>query len=60
MNVSIKAPIRIGSTVVIGAGAIVIDDIPSDVVVYGNPGRVVRQIKSSKDPLPLGLRSHAK
>jgi UDP-3-O-[3-hydroxymyristoyl] glucosamine N-acyltransferase len=60
MNVSIKDQIRIGSNVVIGAGAIVIDDIPSDVVVYGNPGRVVRQIKSGKDPLPLGLRPHAK
>lgn len=60
MNVSIKDRIKIGSNVVFGAGAIVIDDIPSDVVVYGNPGRVVRQIRAGKDPLPLGLRTYAK
>lgn len=36
--------VNIGDNTVIGAGAIVTKDIPSNVVAYGNPCRVVREI----------------
>ena len=41
-------PITIGSDVVIGAGSVVVKDIPSHSVAVGNPCRVVREI-SDKD-----------
>jgi sugar O-acyltransferase (sialic acid O-acetyltransferase NeuD family) len=34
---------RIGEHAVVGAGAVVTHDVPANVVVYGNPARVVRQ-----------------
>ena len=34
--------IAIGENTVIGAGAVVVADIPADVVAYGNPCRVIR------------------
>jgi len=33
----------IGHRTIIGAGAVVVDDIPSDVVAYGVPARVIRR-----------------
>jgi maltose O-acetyltransferase len=36
--------VTIGSNVVIGAGAVVVKDIPDNVVAVGNPCRVVRAI----------------
>lgn len=35
--------VTIGDNVVIGAGSIVTKDIPSNVVAYGNPCRVIRE-----------------
>ncbi len=35
--------ITIGDNVVIGAGSIVTKDIPSNVIAYGNPCRVIRE-----------------
>ena len=35
--------VTIGNNVVIGAGSIVTKDIPSNVIAYGNPCRVVRE-----------------
>lgn len=40
--------VTIGDNVVIGAGSIVTKDIPSNVVAYGNPCKVAREI-SNKD-----------
>ena len=37
-------PVNIGDNTVIGAGSIVTKDIPANVVAYGNPCRVVREI----------------
>ena len=43
-NVSIMPGVTIGDNSVIGAGSVVTNDIPSDVVAYGSPCRVMRPI----------------
>lgn len=47
-NVAVLPGVTIGDNAVIGAGSIVTKDIPSDVVAFGNPCRVIRKI-SDKD-----------
>ena len=37
----------IGDNVTIGAGSVVVKDIPSNSVAVGNPARVVRNIKAA-------------
>jgi sugar O-acyltransferase (sialic acid O-acetyltransferase NeuD family) len=39
----LKHGIKIGAETVVGAGAVVLQDAPDGVVVYGNPARVIRQ-----------------
>ncbi len=41
-NVVILGPITIGDGAVIGAGSVVVKDVPAGAVVAGNPARVVR------------------
>ena len=41
---SMKHRIHIGKNSIIGMGAVVIDDVPENVVVVGNPARVIRSI----------------
>ena len=36
--------VQIGPNTVVGAGAVVVKDLPADVVAVGNPARVVRQL----------------
>lgn len=43
-NVTILPGVTIGDRSIIGAGSIVVKDIPSDVVAVGNPCRVIRKI----------------
>lgn len=43
-GVIVMPGVTIGDNTVIGAGSIVTKDIPSNVVAYGNPCRVVREI----------------
>lgn len=43
LGVTLIHGIGVGDHTVIGAGSIVIDDIPDSVVAYGNPARVVRR-----------------
>lgn len=40
-NAIIIGPITIGSDVAIGAGAVVVKDVPANSVVVGNPGRII-------------------
>ena len=42
-NASVLGDIKIGNNVRIGAGSVVLDDVPDDCTVVGIPGRVVRQ-----------------
>lgn len=43
-NTCIMPGVKIGKNVVIGAGSVVTKDIPDDVIAFGNPCKVVRNI----------------
>ncbi|TDG37832.1 sugar O-acetyltransferase [Pedobacter changchengzhani] len=43
-NVVINAGVKIGSNVVIGSGSVVTKDIPDNMLAFGNPCKVVREI----------------
>jgi len=47
-NVSIIGEVRIGNNVKIGAGSVVVKDIPDNSIVVGNPARVIRTIEVPK------------
>jgi len=36
---------RVGNNVTVGAGAVIVDDIPSDVVVAGVPAKIIRKLE---------------
>ena len=42
-NAVIIGPVKIGDRAVIGAGSVVVKDVPARSVVAGNPARVIRQ-----------------
>jgi putative colanic acid biosynthesis acetyltransferase WcaB len=41
-NVSIIGPVVIGDNVIIGAGSVVVKNVPSNSIVAGNPARVIK------------------
>ena len=43
-NSCIIGHVTIGDNVIIGAGSIVVKDVPSNVVVAGNPAKIIRHI----------------
>lgn len=45
-NVTVLPGVTIGDNVTIGAGSVVVKDIPSNVVVVGNPCKVIKEIKT--------------
>ncbi len=47
-NAVVCPGVTIGDNVVVAAGAVVTRDVPSNVVVAGNPARVIRELKSQK------------
>lgn len=42
VDVTILGPIKIGNNVTIGAGAVVVNDVPDNVIIGGNPARIIR------------------
>lgn len=48
MGVTLKDKLNIGDNVIIGMGSTVFNDIPSDVIVLGNPARVMRKNEDGK------------
>lgn len=44
-SATILPGVTIGDNVVVGAGSVVTKDIPSDVVVAGNPARIIKRMK---------------
>lgn len=45
--------VRIGDNAVVGAGAVVVNDVPADTVVFGNPARVVWRLAEAPKTSPL-------
>ncbi len=45
INASIIGGITIGDNVIIGAGAVVVKDVPSGAVVAGNPAKIIKYIE---------------
>lgn len=43
-NVTILGPVKIGDNVIIGAGAVVVSDIPDNTVVAGVPAKIIKRI----------------
>ncbi len=47
--------VSIGTNSIIGAGAVVVDDVPPNVIAAGNPARVVKHLDSQKE---ITTRAH--
>jgi acetyltransferase-like isoleucine patch superfamily enzyme len=47
VNCVIFPGIRIGKNSIVGAGAVVMKDVPSNVVVLGNPARVIQNLEEN-------------
>ena len=45
-DVTVLSNVTIGNNVVIGAGSVVTKDVPDNVVVAGNPARVIRKVEA--------------
>lgn len=43
-NVCIIGDVKIGDNVIIGAGSVVVKDVPSNSVVVGNPAKVIKSL----------------
>jgi UDP-2-acetamido-3-amino-2,3-dideoxy-glucuronate N-acetyltransferase len=46
-NATILCGVTVGENAIVGAGSVVIRDIPSGAVVAGNPARIIRNLKSA-------------
>lgn len=48
VNAVIYPGVRLGKNSIVGAGAVVMKDVPRDVVVLGNPARVIQHLEENK------------
>ncbi len=48
-GVTILCGVTIGERALVGAGAVVTQDVPDDAVVYGNPARVRRRLRTDRE-----------
>ena len=53
MNSTVMPGVSIGDNSVIGAGSVVTRSIPSGVIAYGNPCRVVRAVGEPRSAQPI-------
>lgn len=44
-NVNIIGDIKVGNNVVVGAGSVVVKDIPDNCIVAGNPAKIIKYLK---------------
>lgn len=44
VNVTVIGGVKIGDNVIVGAGSVVVKDVPSNCVVAGNPAKVIKEI----------------
>lgn len=49
MNCLILGGITVGDNVIVGAGSVVVKDVPSNCVVAGNPAKVIKELPPLKD-----------
>ena len=47
--------VTIGTNSIIGAGAVVVDDVPANVIAAGNPARIVKQLDTQQE---ITTRAH--
>lgn len=45
-NVTLLCGITIGEGAIVGAGSVVIEDVPSKTIVAGNPARIIRKLEN--------------
>lgn len=43
-NVTIVGKVHIGNNVIVGAGSVVVKDVPDNCIVAGNPAKIIRYI----------------
>lgn len=46
LSAAVKDRVRIGAATLVGAGALVLTDLPAGVVAYGVPARIIRHVES--------------
>jgi putative colanic acid biosynthesis acetyltransferase WcaB len=51
-NAVVLGPIRVGDGAVIGAGSVVVKDVPPGATVVGNPARIVCEVERPQTPEP--------
>jgi len=52
-NVTLLPAVVVGKNALVGAGAVVIEDVPPEAVVVGNPAKVVKNISELKCPYEI-------
>ena len=49
VNAVVLPGVKVGKNSIVGAGCVIVRDVPPNVVMMGNPARVVKHLESEKD-----------
>lgn len=52
VNAVVMPGVKVGKNSVVGAGSVVTRDVPPDVIVMGNPARVIGRVWANSEPQP--------